>query len=90
MSRSIRFLWPRSYNERTERNDYKLDLRLSKEVALRHVRLQGMVEAFNVANTENLTNYNGVFGSRTYLQAAPSTQIFYQPRQVQLGFRVTY
>jgi hypothetical protein len=78
------------YSERTEKNDYKLDLRLSKEVAVQHVRLQGMVEAFNVLNTENLSNYNGVFGSRTYLQAAPSTMIFYQPRQVQLGFRVTY
>jgi hypothetical protein len=77
-------------SERTRKNDYKLDLRLSKDVVLRRVRLQGLVEAFNVLNTENLTNYNGVFGSLTYLQPAPSTDIFYQPRQVQLGFRVTY
>ena len=78
------------YSERTEKNDYKLDLRLSKEVRVGHVALQGMLEAFNVFNTENLTNYNGVFGARTYLQPAASTDTFYQPRQVQVGFRLTY
>ena len=26
----------------------------------------------------------------TYLQPSSSTNLFYQPRQVQLGFRVTY
>jgi outer membrane receptor protein involved in Fe transport len=78
------------YSERTEKNDYKLDLRFSKDVRVGHMRLQGLVEAFNIMNTENLSNYNGVFGSRTYLQAANTTDTFYQPRQVQLGFRVTY
>ena len=48
------------------------------------------MEAFNILNTENLTNYNGLFGSNTYLQPASSTDIFYQPRQLQFGFRVTY
>jgi len=75
---------------RTEKNDYKLDLRLSKDVRIGHMRLQGLVEAFNVLNTKNLTNYNGVVGARTYLQAATSTDTFYQPRQVQLGFRGSY
>ena len=76
---------------RTPTNDYKLDLRLSKSVQRPgRMRLQGIVEAFNVLNTKNLTNYNGVFGSLTYLQPASSTDIFYQPRQVQLGFRISY
>jgi len=81
------------YSERTAKNDYKLDLRISKTVrTLRdgRMRLQGIVEGFNVLNTENFTNFNGVFGARTYLQPANSTMIFYQPRQVQLGFRITY
>src|SRR5262245_6780653 len=77
-------------SERTDKNDYKLDLRLSKDVHIGHMRLQGLIEAFNILNTENLTNYNGVFGSNTYLQPASSTEVFYQPRQLQLGFRVTY
>ena len=77
-------------SERTPENDYKLDLRVTKTVVVGRVRLQGIMEAFNILNTENLTNYNGLFGSNTYLQAASSTDIFYQPRQLQFGFRVTY
>jgi hypothetical protein len=77
-------------SERTPKNDYKLDLRVSKNVVVGRVRLQGIFEAFNILNIENLTNYNGVFGSNTYLQPASSTDIFYQPRQLQFGFRVTY
>ncbi len=77
-------------SERTPENDYKLDLRVTKTVVVGRVRLQGIMEAFNILNTENLTNYNGLYGSNTYLQPASSTDIFYQPRQVQFGFRVTY
>jgi hypothetical protein len=54
------------------------------------VRLQGMVEGFNILNTKNLTNYNGVVTATTYLQPASSTDGFYQPRQLQFAFRVTY
>jgi len=78
------------YSLRTEKNDYKLDLRIAKDVRIGHIRLQGLAEAFNILNTRNLANYNGVVGALTYLQAANSTEIFYQPRQVQLGFRVSY
>jgi hypothetical protein len=77
-------------SERTAKNDYKLDVRLSKDVRVRGLRLQGIVEAFNVLNTKNMENYNGLFGSRTYLQPSNSTEIFYQPRQLQFGFRITY
>lgn len=77
-------------SERTAKNDYKLDLRVSKSVRVRHVRLQGIVEAFNVLNTKNVTNYNGSVGSLTYLQPGNSTDGFYQPRQFQFGFRVNY
>jgi hypothetical protein len=77
-------------SERTPTNDYKFDLRVAKTVEVGRVRVQGIVEAFNLLNTKNLTNYNGVFGSNTYLQPASSTNIFYQPRQLQFAFRVTY
>jgi hypothetical protein len=77
------------WGERSE-SDYKLDLRISKVVRLGRVSVEGIAEAFNLLNTENLTNYNRTFGSRTYLQPANSTQIFYQPRQIQFGFRVSY
>jgi hypothetical protein len=54
------------------------------------LRLQGIVEAFNVLNTKNFTNYNGIVTASTYLQPASSTDVFYQPRQLQFAFRVTY
>jgi hypothetical protein len=78
-------------SERTTKNDYKLDLRLSKSFrAAGRLRLQGIIEAFNVLNTENLTNFNGIVTASTYLQPASSTDVFYQPRQLQFAFRVTY
>ena len=78
-------------SERTAKNDYKLDVRLSKSFTTAgRVRLQGIVEAFNVLNTRNLTNYNGIVTASTYLQPASSTDVFYQPRQLQFAVRVTY
>lgn len=79
-------------NERTT-SDYKLDLRLSK--ALRFAKLgrmsmQGVLDVFNVLNTRNLTNHVANVFSQTYLQPGTSTNLFYQPRQVQIGFRITY
>jgi hypothetical protein len=77
-------------SERTPKNDYKLDLRFAKTVVVKRVQVQGLIEAFNVLNTKNLTGYNGVYGSATYLQPSSSTDVFYQPRQLQFGFRVSY
>lgn len=76
-------------SERTT-SDYKLDLRLSKTVRFRHVSVQGIAEVFNVLNTRNLTNQVTNVFSQTYLQPATSTNLFYQPRQVQVGFRISY
>ena len=77
-------------SERTEKWDKKLDLRFSKNLTISRVSLQGIVDVFNVLNTWNLTNYNANFYAATYLRPANSTNIFYQPRQVQFGFRITY
>lgn len=77
-------------SERTEDWDKKLDLRLSKTFRHNRMSFQGVVDIFNVLNTWNLTNYGTNFFSLTYLKPASSTNLFYQPRQVQFGFRVTY
>ena len=78
-------------SQRTEKNDYKLDLRFSKIFTpVGRLRLQGIIEAFNILNTRNLTGYNGIVTASTYLQPASSTEVFYQPRQLQFAFRVTY
>ena len=78
-------------SERTAKNDYKLDLRVTKSFNVTNrIRLQGIVEGFNILNTRNMTNYNGVVTASTYLQPASSTDTFYQPRQLQFALRVLY
>ena len=77
-------------SERTTKNDYKLDLRLAKTFNTGKVRLQGIFEGFNVLNTKNLTNFGRIVGTATYLQPASSTEVFYQPRQFQFAFRVSF
>jgi hypothetical protein len=76
--------------ERTLKNDYKLDLRLVKSLHVGRASIQGAVDIFNVLNTENWGTYGTTFGATTYLQPSSSTNLFYQPRQVQFGVRVTY
>jgi hypothetical protein len=70
--------------------DRKLDLRFAKSVRVQHVTLQGMMDIFNVLNIRNATGYTTNYFSRTYLQPSSSTNLFYQPRQIQFGFRVSY
>jgi hypothetical protein len=78
-------------SERTVGYDRKLDIRLSKSFRLQgHVKAQGVLDAFNILNTRNVTSYVTNVFSKTYLQPASSTSLFYQPRQVQLGFRISY
>lgn len=76
--------------ERMLKSDYKLDLRLVKSLRLGRASVQGAVDVFNLLNTENWGSYGTTFGSSTYLVAGSSTNLFYQPRQVQFGVRVTY
>ena len=56
---------------------------------LTRVRLEGIVDAFNVLNTGNISSYGNVVGSAAYLTANQSGTAFYQPRQIQFGFRVS-
>jgi hypothetical protein len=76
--------------ERMLKNDYKLDLRLAKSLRFRRAAIHGAIDVFNVLNTENWGSYGTTFGTSTYLQPGSSTNLFYQPRQVQFGVRLTY
>src|SRR5262249_48260634 len=72
--------------------DRKLDARFAKAFKLRHYTLQGMVDLFNLLTitTARAARYGAPSGSRTYLQPSPTTDLFYQPRQIQFGFRISY
>lgn len=78
------------YGERRQKGDYKWDVRIAKTVHTGKLAVQGIVEAFNVLNTKNYGSYGTSFGSRTYLQPGNSTNLFYQPRQLQVAARVTF
>ncbi|HEY2905529.1 MAG TPA: TonB-dependent receptor [Vicinamibacterales bacterium] len=78
-------------SQRTVGYDKKLDIRLSKSVKVPgHVTVQGVLDVFNILNNKNLTGYGSNPFAKTYLQPSSSTNLFYQPRQVQLGFRISY
>jgi len=47
-------------------------------------------QVFNALNIKSATGYTLNYFSRTYLQPSSSTNLFYQPRQIQFGFRVSY
>jgi len=73
--------------------DKKVDFRIVKSVRmLGRTNLQGMLDIFNVFNTANYdpSAYGAQFGTKTYLQPGFSSNLFYQPRMLQVGFRVTY
>jgi outer membrane receptor protein involved in Fe transport len=70
--------------------DRKVDFRFAKSVRARPMTMQVMADFFNVFNVKSATGYTTNVFSRTYLQPSVSTNLFYQPRQIQFGFRVSY
>jgi hypothetical protein len=79
--------------ERAHYWDRKVDLRLVKNLrVLGRSRVQGMLDIFNVFNTANYdpSTYGAQYGTKTYLQPGFSSNLFYQPRMLQVGVRVTY
>jgi hypothetical protein len=53
-------------------------------------RLPGIVDLFNAVYTENWSSYGTSYGTAAHLKPQYSSALFYQPRQVQFGVRVTY
>jgi hypothetical protein len=78
--------------ERADRWDLKLDLRIAKAIRMGRTSLQGIVDVFNALNRENWNpaTYGTTFGTARYLLPGFSSADFYQPRQIQFGFRFTY
>jgi hypothetical protein len=70
---------------------HRVDLRLQKHLALGgHAGVDGIVEVFNVFNHANYGSYTTVESNRLYGQPSSNTNVAYQPRMAQLGFRFTY
>ncbi len=70
---------------------HRIDVRFSKDVNLPGgVKLTGIAEVFNLTNHENYGAYNGQLNSTTFGQPRQSLLNAYQPRVMQLAFKVSF
>ena len=79
------------------RNDFvgsplhRMDIRLQRRFGLGGRRsADGMVEVFNLFNHENYGSYTTVETNASYGKPAQNTGLAYQPRMMQLGFRIAF
>ena len=79
------------------RNDFvgdpvhRVDLRLQQRVPIAgRLRIDGILEVFNVLNHANYGLYTTVESNRLYGQPSQISNVAYAPRMLQLGFRLTY
>jgi hypothetical protein len=70
---------------------HRIDMRLQRRFNLgRGVAVDGIVEAFNVLNHANYGTFTLVETNANYKQPADNTNIAFQPRTLQLGFRMAF
>ena len=70
---------------------HRMDVRFSKDVNLPGgVKLTGIAEVFNLFNHENYGAYNGQVNSTTFGEPRQNLLNAYQPRVMQLAFRVSF
>jgi hypothetical protein len=69
---------------------HRVDLRLQRRFNLGRVKADGMVEVFNLFNHENYGSYVTNEASASYGQPSANTNVAYQPRMGQVGFRFTF
>jgi hypothetical protein len=81
----------------TQRNDlvgkpiHRVDLRLQKRFPLvGRASVDGLVEVFNVFNHANYGSYTTVESSPVYGNPSFNSNVAYQPRMLQLGFRFAF
>jgi hypothetical protein len=69
---------------------HKVDMRLQRRFAVGRSRIDAMVELFNVFNHTNLATYVTNQSNSRYGQPSGDTNLTYQPRMLQLGFRMSF
>jgi hypothetical protein len=70
---------------------HRVDLRLQKHFGLSsRGGIDGIVEVFNVFNHANYGSYTTVESNRLYGQPSSNTNVAYQPRMAQVGFRFAF
>jgi hypothetical protein len=69
---------------------HRVDLRFTKRVTFWRMRVDGVWEVFNVFNHENYGSYVTAESNSQYGQPTRNVNVAYQPRQMQLGFKLTF
>jgi hypothetical protein len=70
---------------------HRMDLRLQKRLSFGdRVRLDGMFEVFNLFNHENYGSYTTNESNANYGRPSFNGNLAYQPRMMQLGFRLAF
>lgn len=69
---------------------HKVDLRISKQMAIGAVNVTALAEVFNLFNRKNYGNYVGQVDSARFGEPAGSSGNAYVPRAGQLGFRIDF
>jgi len=70
---------------------HRVDLRLQKHLAFGgHAAIDGILEVFNVFNHANYGSYTTAESNVNFGRPSSNPNVAYQPRMVQLGFRIVY
>jgi hypothetical protein len=69
---------------------HKIDLRMSKRIAVGRVKATAMAEVFNLFNRKNYGSYVGQVDSPRFGEPAASSGNAYVPRSGQLGLRIEF
>ena len=69
---------------------HRVDMRVMRRFNIGQVNIDGMLEVFNLFNRENYGAYQAVAILPSFGNPLPSRDIAYQPRIVQLAFRVGF
>ena len=78
-------------NDFVGRPVHRVDARLQKSVKVAgHVQMSGILEVFNLFNHANYGAYTTQESSAAYGKPAQNLNVAYQPRMMQLGFRVGF
>ena len=70
--------------------NHRMDMRVQRRFGIRRVRVDGILEVFNVFNRENYGSYTTQESSASYGRPSQNLNVAYQPRMLQLGFRVAF
>jgi Carboxypeptidase regulatory-like domain/TonB dependent receptor-like, beta-barrel len=69
---------------------HRLDMRVAKRIRIDRTTLEGFFEAFNVFNHENFGSYTTIETNANFGKPAQNVNLAFQPRMLQLGFRVSF